>query len=96
MNREKILKVYHAAMSTDSWFDLEKRLKDKKDPLLPKHILHDKELMTISIAATHTLVTGKTRNNEYCPIDFPGTSLTKENITYHLHGIKHDMQHHKQ
>lgn len=92
---ETIARIHNAAMQADSWNDLEKRVSDRKDPLLPKKRYKDKEYFALTVATAHTTMTGKTRENSPCPIDFPATSLKKGDVTYHLHGISHDMQHRK-
>ena len=90
----QIERLHRAAMGTDSWSELERRVFDRQDPLLEgRRFKSDRELFTLAIAGAHTLLTGKRRENKACPIDFPATSIEKDGILYHIHGISHDKTH---
>ena len=90
----QIGRLHRASMETDSWSELEKRVFDRQDPLLDgRRFQSDREFFTLAIAGAHTLLTGKRRHNKACPIDFPATSVEKEDVLYHVHGISHDMTH---
>lgn len=91
----QIERLHRASKETDSWSDLEKRVKDKKDPLLDMRMISmikDKEWFTLAVASANTLMTGMMRKNPNCPISFPASSVQKDGIAYHIHGIIHDMR----
>lgn len=95
ITRENLHRTYQAAMNADSWFDLEKRILDKKDPLLPKKFIKDKFRFLTAVATLHSLATNEYRLQPESDFPFPSSRITVDEVTHHAHGIIHDMRHRK-